>query len=250
MTTYLTKFENGKLFHFRIKISKTILTVIEGQMYKSLSEWSKGTGSDKKKVKIEKQILIDEKIKEGYELTIFKECKENTLNIYDKAKYHYGGDFPKELDSFQAHIHTGMFITWLIDNNLLDNDFAENECSVQVEDIKQRKLTGSQFYESFMDGTFTINEVSELGNVFALSYFDFKTGLYLDDYSALVPDDLPTLYHFEDTWDNYSKVKQVIDRRFMQWSEHYKSIIKRLGKNDNELDLSFMFRKTNSSKTI
>lgn len=241
MVTYLTKFENGKIFHFQVKTSKTILDVVEGQIYKSMSKWSKRIDNDKKKAKIEVQALIDERIKEGFELTKFEEERENTFDVYDKAKYHYGGDFPKELDNFQAHIHTGMFITWLIDNNLLDNDFVE-ECEEQIEKVKQRKLTGSQFYESCMDGVFSIDEVSELGNAFALRYLDSKTGKYIDDYSEVCSDDLPTLYHLEDTWDNYGKIKKVIEYRYKQWEEHNKSILKIVGKNKNELDLSFMSR--------
>lgn len=38
--------------------------------------------------------------------------------IYDKAKYHYEGDFPQELPMEQAFVHTGMFLGWVIDNNL------------------------------------------------------------------------------------------------------------------------------------
>ena len=43
--------------------------------------------------------------------------------IYDKAKYHYEGDFPQELPMEQAFVHTGMFLSWIIDNNLFSDEF-------------------------------------------------------------------------------------------------------------------------------
>jgi len=30
--------------------------------------------------------------------------------VYDKAKWHYGGDYPKDLPIEQAFVHTGMFL--------------------------------------------------------------------------------------------------------------------------------------------
>src|SRR5262245_20687641 len=33
-------------------------------------------------------------------------------HVYDKAKYHYDGDYPKGLPRPQAFVHTGMLIGW------------------------------------------------------------------------------------------------------------------------------------------
>ena len=230
MTTYLIKKQDSQTYHFRVRVENNGYGVVEGQYYKWISEWFKGTGTqidkateiDRNIAETEAQKLIDEKISDGYTITEFIETRENTYNIYDKAKYHFGGDFPKELDDFQGYVHTGMFLTWLIDNDLLDNEFFEDSQD-EIDEVKQRKRTGSQFYESQMDGVFSIEEVSELGNRFALDYFDFDTGEYLNDYEITLANELPTLFHVEDNWDNYEAIRKVIDKRFSDWKlKNYK----------------------------
>ncbi|MDM5319251.1 hypothetical protein RGT17_02390 [Bacillus altitudinis] len=43
--------------------------------------------------------------------------------VYDKAKYHYDGEFPKDLSIEQAFVHTGMFLGWIIDKKILMEKF-------------------------------------------------------------------------------------------------------------------------------
>ena len=225
MTTYLTKNQDDKIYHFRLTPKENGLEIVEGQFYKYISKSFQGPGisidnvTESNKIKIESnaQNLIDDKIKEGFILTEFVESKENTYDVYDKAKYHYGGSFPEELDDFQGFVHTGMFICWLIDNDLLDEEFFEDGI-VDIKRVKNRELTGAQFYEIWMDGVFAIEEVSELGNRFALHYFDFDTGMYVNDYENILAKQLPTLFHVQDSWENYEKIRKVIDSRFAEWN--------------------------------
>ena len=37
--------------------------------------------------------------------------------VYDKAKYHYSGDYPPDLPDEQAFVHTGFYLAWIIDRN-------------------------------------------------------------------------------------------------------------------------------------
>ena len=37
--------------------------------------------------------------------------------VYDKAKWHFGGEFPKELNNFQGYVHTGFYLTWIIEKD-------------------------------------------------------------------------------------------------------------------------------------
>jgi hypothetical protein len=224
MTTYLTKQQDGKTYHFRITIANNGYKVIEGQFYKWVSKCFHGIGkhidqatiTDRQYVETEVQKLIDEKINNGFVKTHFTETKENTYDIYDKAKYHSGGNFPEELDHFQGCVHTGMFINWLIDNDLMDNEFFEDSQD-EINKVRQRECTGAQFYENQLDCVFSIEEVSELGNRFALDYFDFDSGQYLKDYEKTLGYNLPTLYHVEDNWNNYEMISAVIDERFSEW---------------------------------
>jgi len=81
------------------------------------------------------------------------------------------------------------------------------------------KSTGAQLFERCCDGVLMIEDISEPGNRFALHYFDFDTGQYLGDYETLLGQNLSTLYHVADTWENYMKLKQLLDKRFSDWKK-------------------------------
>ncbi|MED0960939.1 hypothetical protein P4T59_14655 [Bacillus paramycoides] len=63
--------------------------------------------------------------------------------------------------------------------------------------------------------------LQDVGNQFAMDYFDFETGIYLDDYDYIFPD-IDTLYDVKDTWENYFKLKEVIDARYVEWQKNKK----------------------------
>lgn len=136
--------------------------------------------------------------------------------IYDKAKYHYEGDFPQELPMEQAFVHTGMFLGWIIDNNLFSDEFLE-ETEEEINKFKLRKMTGTQVY-MFWDGVLSDDMLNDEGNQFAIDYFDFEKGLYLDDYDDVFLE-CDTLYQVQDTWENYFKLKEVIDIRYTEWKK-------------------------------
>lgn len=131
---------------------------------------------------------------------------------YDKAKYHFDGDFPKDLPLAQAYVHTGLFLGWLIDHNLC-SDFFVQEAKEDIEQFKKRQLTGPQIYEHW-DGCLISEMLSEQGNRFAAAYFDFEHGQFLADYEKLFCSQLPSLYHVKDTWENYDKLAALIDQRY------------------------------------
>jgi len=216
MTTYLTKQIDDKTYHFRATATEYGVDTVEGQFYKSITKISNATGADN--LKADQIKLVEEKLAEGYKVTDFVETKENNFDVYDKAKYHYGGDFPEELDEFQGFVHTGMYVGWLIDNDLIDQEFFAESLQA-IKEFKNRQLTGSQFYEMQMDGVLLIDEVSEIGNRFSFDYFDFDSGQYLTDYETTLASELPTLFHVQDTWENYDKIKKVIDKRFLDWNK-------------------------------
>lgn len=135
--------------------------------------------------------------------------------VYDKAKYHYGGEYPEDLPNDQAFVHTGMFLGWLIDAGLTSQDF-DRETSEGIRDFRDRKLTGPGVYQEW-DGCLVDDMLSEEGNRFAAAYFDFEVGEYLNDYLELLGEDLPSLYHVDDTWENYDLLKARIDQRYRDW---------------------------------
>jgi hypothetical protein len=73
----------------------------------------------------------------------------------------------------------------------------------------------------YCDGKFTDEDLNEEGNAFASEYFDLEKGAYLADYEATLGAGLRDLYHVSDTWENYERLKPILDRRLSEWrSKH------------------------------
>jgi hypothetical protein len=193
-------------------VEKHVCSIVEGQFYNWLSKYSQGCG-DNENAKTHAEGLIKQKLEEGFKETPFVKTLENDTDVYDKAKWHFDGDFPKDLDDFQGYVHTGMFLGWLIDTGLVSDEFKNNNPE-EIKNFKQHKLTGSQIFERCCDGVLLLEDINELGNRFALPYFDLETGEYLGDYEKTLAANLPSLYYVADTWENYMKLKQVLDKRF------------------------------------
>ncbi len=132
-------------------------------------------------------------------------------HVYDKAKWHYEGDFPQGLSSYQGFVHTGMFVGWLIEHDMISGDFE-----LEAARFRSGELTGTQVYE-FWDGALVDDMLTEKGNEFALAYFDFTHGEYLADYSEVLARDLPSQYHVQDTRENYARLKERVDERYADW---------------------------------
>jgi hypothetical protein len=215
MTTYLTKIDGDKTYHFRVTIKNNGVDIVYGVFYNCIGKHWEDCGDITSAVVRQKQ-LVNEKINEGFQVTKFKKTPENTVNIYDKAKWHFEGKFPKDLDNFQAYIHTGMYLGWLIDNDLVSKEF-KTEHKKEILQFKQQALTGAQIFECCCDGVLTLEDLTEIGNRFSLPYINFDSGQYLDDYEKTLAKKLSSLYEVNDNWDNYHKLKPVIDNQFSQW---------------------------------
>ena len=142
---------------------------------------------------------------------IVKEAK-----VYDKAKYHCGGQFPPDQTIEQAMVHTGMYLGWIIDTELYSVELAEDRETIDA--FKARKITGPQVYQK-RSGCFTESMLNDEGNAFSQFYYDIEFGRYLADYEDTLCQDLPSLYHVKDTWENYYRIKAVIDTRFLGWKK-------------------------------
>lgn len=136
--------------------------------------------------------------------------------VYDKAKYHHDSpDFPKGLPTQQAFVHTGMFLGWVIDNGLYSEDLKKVTGEL-LDTFRKREVTGAKLFE-YLDGVLTDEDLTNEGNAFAQYYFDFDKGQYLKDYERVLALGLPSSYHVEDSWENYEKIKKIIDQRYNEW---------------------------------
>ena len=137
---------------------------------------------------------------------------------YDDASWHYGGKFPKDLPIEAGATHTGMFVAWAFLSGLA-GDIHIEDAPEDLSRLKSRTITPGAFFLGFCDGKFTDEDLSDEGNAFAQSYFDFDNGKYLADYEAILSLGLPELYYVKDTWENFDLLKPVLDNRFNEWKD-------------------------------
>jgi hypothetical protein len=130
---------------------------------------------------------------------------------YDDASWHSGEDLPPDA----AFTHTGLYLAWAVlaglSSKQMRDDFEEELAALSA------RLTSPCRLYRVIDGKLTDEDLSDEGNAFTRMYFDLETGQYLKDYDEIFGQGLPTLYHVTDSWENYEKLKPVLDSRFAAW---------------------------------
>jgi hypothetical protein len=110
-----------------------------------------------------------------------------------------------------------MFLAWAILRGF-EGELHRDESSESLEAVRARRMTGRDFLMRECDEKFTEEDLNDEGNAFTEDYFQ-KTGSggYLADYEDVLGDNLPSLYHVEDTWANFDRLSPVLDRRLAEW---------------------------------
>lgn len=135
---------------------------------------------------------------------------------YDKVEWHSQGEgFPDDAKPEQGGTHIGMFLTWIIDNNLIGELYKESSMD-SINKVKNREITGRDFLIEECDSKFYDEVVDDEGNEFIKYYYDVENSTYFGDY-ANVFDDYEGIYDVENSWENYDKLKPVIDMRYQDW---------------------------------
>lgn len=139
----------------------------------------------------------------------------------DRADWHYGGDYPEDLPPENGGTHIGLFLAWIIRNGLEGQELREDSADA-LGRVRARTMTGREFLFEECDEKFWNDDLNEEGLAFTLAYYSGPGGEgygeYIEDYmQALETETLPSLYHVEDTWENYDKLAPLIDERFAAW---------------------------------
>ncbi len=136
-------------------------------------------------------------------------------NIYDNAKNHFLGNFPESLPIEQAYVHIGIYLGWVIEQELY-SEFFEDEAGMQIFRFQRREICCTILSELW-DGYLGHELFNRVGNLF--TYYYYGGGIFRKDYTDLLAGDLPSIYHVQDTWENYEKMRAKITERFTQWKE-------------------------------
>jgi len=138
---------------------------------------------------------------------------------YDRMDWHYGDEgFPSNLNNDAGGTHIGMFLAWAIHNDLI-GDFHTQESIDSLQKVKDRKITGTEFLQKECDEKFWEEDLSDIGNVFASHYYE--SNVYLNDYESVLGKGLPSLYHVDDSWENFDIISKTISQKFYQWKDSY-----------------------------
>ena len=142
------------------------------------------------------------------------------MGSIDRMDWHYGGDFPEGLPTENGGTHIGMYLAWIINNDLIGEIHVE-DASESILAVKNRQMTGRDFLIQECDEKFWNDDLNEEGLTFTNYYYSDDSGMkqYIQDYEQILSNDVASTYHVENTWDNYDKVARVIDIRYKEWKE-------------------------------
>jgi hypothetical protein len=141
------------------------------------------------------------------------------MTVYDKAQYHLETIENLGLPDIHAYIHTGFYLGWLIENNLLDGEFF-SDIQDEITQFKNGTMTATELFRC-LNGVLDNAMLNLLGNRFSEFYFHFEYGRYLHDYNSTLAKNLPSEFHIEDTPENYRTACEFISRRYTEWKKNY-----------------------------
>ncbi|AYM77425.1 hypothetical protein D9M09_17710 [Janthinobacterium agaricidamnosum] len=148
---------------------------------------------------------------------------------YDRIDWHSGGKYPDDLPEEHGGIHIGMFLAWLVHQDMASN-FHRTDSAGELRRLLSREITGLQFLIDACDGKLWEEDLNDQGNAFAVDYYDAKSafarqhGSFLQDYcdvfnrhAAAHGFEYPSVYHVENTWEKFDQLKPILDQRYSQW---------------------------------
>ncbi|MCG8313367.1 MAG: hypothetical protein MI976_09135 [Pseudomonadales bacterium] len=136
---------------------------------------------------------------------------------YDDASWHYGGDFPEDLDIEAGATHIGMFVAWCLLNDLAGKIHTD-EFPEGLEKLRNREETPGQWFIKNCDEKFTDEDLNKKGNQFAQDFYAPEESPYLGVYESSLGQNIPNLYAVPDTWESYERLAPEISASFKQWS--------------------------------
>ncbi|MEE9327923.1 MAG: hypothetical protein V3U71_11610 [Cocleimonas sp.] len=151
---------------------------------------------------------------------------------YDRTDWHSGGDYPEDLPPENGGTHIGVFLAWIIKSNL-EGDFHK-ESTEALEQVRNETMTGRDFFSMHCDEKLWEDDLNEEANAFAKFYYE--DGTYFEDYESVLLNNLPTLYHIENTWENFHKLEPKIAERFDEWrvNHPFTPVAKESGDHSND----------------
>lgn len=143
------------------------------------------------------------------------EVEKKQDKVYDLAKNHFLGDFPASLPIEKAYLHIGIYMGWVIDMKLY-SEYFEEEASTEIYRFSRREI-GCIILAEIWNGALSHELFNDETNLF--TYYYYAGGLFKKDYTEVLVKSHKTIYHVEDTWENYEKLRDRMTERFIEWKK-------------------------------
>ena len=143
------------------------------------------------------------------------QSEEPSVIEYDAWRWHTEGAFPKDQPPEQGYVHIGVFLTWLIDHDMLDPDWVEaSGVKRAVAAIRDRQETACALRD-MTDGRLTSEMLNVEGQGFTGAYYAPEYG-YPRDWRRVFGRQADR-YAVPDEWATYDRIEPLIEYRWGQW---------------------------------
>ena len=136
---------------------------------------------------------------------------------YDGASWHYESEeYPPDLPPRAAFTHLGMYLGWAVERDLISDALKEQAADV-IAKFRKREVLPSEVFRTGCIDEFTRDHLNDMGNAFTKKYY--RPGweyYYPADFDEISGNEISGFY-MPDTWENYDRVKTLIDKRHQQW---------------------------------
>ncbi|MBC8111604.1 MAG: hypothetical protein H7Y04_11135 [Verrucomicrobia bacterium] len=141
--------------------------------------------------------------------------EKQTPLVIDQAKDHFLGHFPQIMPIENAYTHIGMYLGWVVENELFSEFFRE-ESELQIMRFKRQEISCIILSELW-DGYLGTDLFNESGVAFTKDYY--VGGKYAEDYKNNLAENLPSIYHVDDSWENYETMSKKLSERYQAWQK-------------------------------
>lgn len=119
-----------------------------------------------------------------------------------------------ELEMEQAFVPAGFYFGWLLANGY-QTDVVLEVADYTLDEFNAKESTGPELFMSDWEGRLTGELMND--DVFRFSKGYYGPGKYEEDLTALFELNTLSIYAIEDNWENFAKVRTMLDERFEAW---------------------------------
>lgn len=123
----------------------------------------------------------------------------------DRADWHYDADnFPDDVPEENGATHIGMFVRWAIGRGFFIDDATPPEA---IEAVRAGTMSGRDLVLEHLDGKLWPSMLTDECAAFAEAHWSD----FIDEFASLPTEAGDTVYHVEDTDENYNTVAAALD---------------------------------------